>query len=125
MSNASVILPAIVAGYAPRKDGSFSIRFETQELTPQEVANLHSLHNQFGLVYFRPGENLTKSEIKELDSINLDVYDKPKTQSQRIRDHLFVLFQKDPQGYTEFTDYYRFATERIISQLKTRIQQYE
>jgi len=121
----SVIMPAIVAGYSPRKDGSFSIRFETNELTPNEVANLHSMHNQYGLLYFRMSEKLTKAEIKELDHIDIDQYEKPKTQGQRIRNHLYILWTKDNHGFADFKDFYHSRTELMISQLKTKIDSYE
>ena len=123
--NESVIMPAVVAGYAPRRDGSFSIRFETNELTPQEVANLHAMHNQFGLMYFRMGETLTKSEIKELDQIDVDQYEKPKTQGQRIRNHLYILWTKDNHGFDDFKAFYQYSTEKIIDQLKDKINKLE
>lgn len=69
-----------------------------------------------------PEEQLTKKEIEELDELDTDLYDKPKSQSQRIRNTLFKLFEQDTEGYAEFKDYYKDKTDKIIEHLKSKIK---
>ena len=48
-----IITPVVLDGYAPRKDGSFSIRFVTQEQTPEQVANIHTSLGAYGFLVFK------------------------------------------------------------------------
>lgn len=109
-------------GYAPRKDGSFSIRFVTQEQTPQQVGDLHAMLNTFGFLYFRGAEELSKEEIENLDELDTDLHDNPKTQSQRIRNVLHVAYKQNDRGYKEFKDFYKHMTERFIQKWKDTLE---
>lgn len=112
---------AHLVGYNPRKDKSITIRFETGEKSPSEVMQIHSLIDHFGYVYFKPEEMLTDKELNELDSIDTDLYDNPKTQSQRLRNVLHVNWKHDDKGYKEFKDYYKSETDRIIDHYKSKL----
>tara|TARA_R100000654_G_scaffold17994_1_gene37568 strand:+ start:1183 stop:1545 length:363 start_codon:yes stop_codon:yes gene_type:complete len=116
-----IIKAAQLDGYSPRKDGSFSLRFVTQEQSPQEVAELHQMVNDYGYLYFRAEETLTKDEIEDLDKLDTDLYDKPKTQSQRIRNTLYKAFMLNDRGYKDFAKYYKARTEKIIEIIKSEL----
>jgi hypothetical protein len=117
-----MIKAAILSGYTPKVDGTVTIRFNTQELTPQEVMELHSKLNSYGILYFREGDKpMNQEELKELDAIDLDLYDEPKSQSQRIRNVMYVWWeQKGKQG--EFKEFYKDKTEQIIEQIKSKLE---
>lgn len=113
---------AIFEGYTPRKDKSTVLRFSTQELSPNEVGELHANLDAFGFVYFRQGEQMNEDEIEELDNVDADIYDKPKKQSQRIRAVLAVLYNQDDEGYKDFKSYYKAKTDKFINWLKGKIE---
>ena len=110
-------------GYANRKDKTCSLRFITQELKPSEVAHIHGMIDTFGYLYFKGENEMSQVELDELDKLNTDLYDRPKTQSQRIRNTLFILWNQKPEGFTEFKDYYKWKSDRIIQHLKDQIEQ--
>lgn len=112
---------AIFEGYTPRKDKSTVLRFSTQELSPNEVGELHANLDAFGFVYFRQGEQMNADEIEQLDKIDVDLYDQPKTQSQRIRSTLYILYTQDDEGYKDFKAYYKAKTDKFINWLKGKI----
>ena len=45
-----------------------------------------------------------------------------KTQGQRIRNVLYILFTQDNEGFTDFDSYYKNKTEKYINHLKTKIK---
>lgn len=117
-----ILCPAILDGYQRRKDRSVSLRLLTQEQTSQDLMNIDSLLDTFGILYFRAeGEPQDSTEFEELDKIELDLYDKKKTQSQRLRAVLYKLYKQEG-GDAEFKDYYKVKTELIIEHFKSRLQ---
>tara|TARA_R110002050_G_scaffold183051_1_gene316577 strand:- start:16 stop:378 length:363 start_codon:yes stop_codon:yes gene_type:complete len=116
-----ILCPAILDGYTRRKDRSVSLRFITQEKTSAEVMNIDETLDQFGILYFRGQEQMNKEEIEELDNVELDLYDDPKTQSQRLRNVLFV-FWKQEGSNGDFKKYYKQKTEEIIQHFKNKLE---
>jgi hypothetical protein len=106
--------------YRPRKDKSLSITFITGEKTPEQVMEIHSMLDDFGYLLFKAEEKLTKDEIAEIDKLDTDLYDNPKTQSQRIRNCIMVIHEKSNSEMSKH-DLYHHWTERILSTLKKEI----
>jgi len=106
--------------YNTRKDGSVSLVFETGELTAPDVATLHTLRNSVGVVGFSRRSSLSDKEIKELESIDAEIESKSK--AQRLHNVLFVLFEQQPEGYTDFKHFYADRMEKIIQQIRTRLE---
>ncbi len=115
------VMPAILDGYQRRKDRSVSLRFLTQEKTSSEVMSIDEALQQFGILYFRGEEDMNSEEIEELDKIELDIYDEPKTQSQRLRNVLFILWKQEGEK-GEFKKFYKQKTEEIIQHFKNKLQ---
>jgi len=117
-----ILCPAILDGYQRRKDRSVSLRLLTQEQTSEDLMKIDSLLDTFGILYFRAeGEPEDSTEFEELDKIELDLYDKKKTQSQRLRAVLYKLYKQEG-GDAEFKDYYKVKTELIIEHFKSRLE---
>ena len=112
-----LMMPAILDGYQRRKDRTVSLRFVTQEKTSSDVMDIDSLTNAFGILYFRGEEQLNTDEIEELDRVELDVFDEPKTQSQRLRNVLFILWKQGGES-GEFKTFYKQKTEDVIQHFK-------
>lgn len=116
-----LLTAAILDGYSPRKDRTITIRFITQEKTPDQIAEIHEKLDQYGYLYFKPTEELTREELDDLDKLDTDTFEQPKSQSQRLRSVLYVLWKKDSEGFAEFKDFYKFHTDRIINYFKQKI----
>jgi hypothetical protein len=116
-----MILAAILDGYSRRKDGSLTIRFVTNELNTLQVAKVDELYNKFGVLYFKDKEQMDDAEIEELDAIDFDMYDNPKTQSQRLRGVLYKNWEASTQEI-DFKTYYKQETEKIINHYKKKIE---
>ena len=113
---------AILDGYQRRKDKSVSIRFVTQELTTNELAEIDRCLDTFGVLYYRGTEHVNAEEIEELDNLELDLYDQPKKQSQRLRNVMYKVFV-ERGGQEDFKDYYKAETEKIIKHYKNKLDQ--
>ena len=120
--NKRILVPAQFDGYSPRKDHTIGLRFITQEMTPIEVGNIHEMLDGYGYLYFKSETALTKSETEELDALESDLIDNGKTQSKRIRNVLFRLWEQDNGGHKEFKDFYKVKTEQIIEWIKAKLQ---
>lgn len=114
-----ILTAAQLDGYQRRKDKTVSLRFITQEKTSGEIADIDSMVDAFGIVYFRGQEKINQDEIDELDTVELDLYDEPKSQSQRLRNVLFKVWKIEEQG--TFKEFYRHETERIIQHYKNKL----
>lgn len=108
-------------GYSPKKDKTISLRFITQEKTPSEVMEIHSMLDSFGYLFFKSEEQLTNKEIEEIDHLDTDLYDNAKTQSQRMRNVFHVLWGQDNKGFKKFKDFYKSETEKIIQHYKNKL----
>ena len=115
-----ILCPAIFDGYTRRKDRSVSLRFITQEKTSSEIMDIDATLDQFGILYFRGEEKMNADEIEELDSIDLDVYDEPKSQSQRLRNVLYILWKQEGER-GDFKKFYKQKTEEIIQHFKNKL----
>jgi len=115
-----IITAGILDGYQRRKDRTVSVRFITQEKTSSEVMKIDELVDTFGILYFRGQEEMNAEEIKELDEIELDLYDDPKSQSQRLRNVLYVLWKSEGEG-SDFKKFYKQKTEEIIQHFKNKL----
>lgn len=116
-----LLTAAQIVGYNRKKDKSVSLRFETQEKSSNEIAIIDSILDTFGYLYFKPQETLTKEEIEELDTLDTDLFDNPKTQSQRLRNVLFRLHEQ--MGIViDFKTFYKNETNKIIEHYKKKLE---
>lgn len=115
-----LILPVTLDNYNPRKDRTTSLRFITQELTADQVADLHRRIDHFGVLYFKNEQGISDSELKQLEELDVEIYDAPKSLSQRLRSTLYVLWQQQgEQG--EFAEFYKTKMNRLIDHFKGQL----
>ncbi len=113
------LLSCTIAGIRSLKDGSVSVTLETLELSPGKAGELFSLRKKIAAVYISPKETMNQKEMDQVDKIDPEIGG--KTQSQRIRNVLFKLFEQNNEGYKEFDSYYKHKTELFIEHLKNKI----
>jgi len=104
-----------------KADRSLIMSFET--LTEQSSHELHQLDEMFQqdcVIAIKPEETpFLDAEIKDLDSIDMDLEDNTKTPSKRLRNVLYRLYEKEDNG--EFKDFYKSQMERIINHFKGKL----
>ena len=116
-----LLLPAQFDAYSNRKDKTVSLRFITQEQSPAQIAGIHGMLDSFGYLLFKAESEITKAEQSELDLLETELFDNPKTQSQRMRNVLYRLWQQEPAGFSEFGPFYKWHTDRIIQHFKDKL----
>ncbi len=113
-------LPAQLEGYRSLKDSTLKITFETSELTPEQMANIHYSLNKIGYLAFAPDPFATK-ELADIDALKVEYDDTGKPPSQRLRSVLFLNWQQKSEGYETFNDYYASRMEKLINHFKDKL----
>lgn len=114
------IFPAILESVKSRKDKSLSVTLGTQEMAPDNAAKLMSLNQQYLYVMFKP-DVITTQEKDVMESIEASEDDSKKSQSQRMRAVLYLLFKKNSEGFDDFSKYYEFKMNKMIDLIKTKL----
>jgi len=100
-----------------KKDKSVSMTFITQlEQTTDDFMQIDQILNDSGVLYFKSNGNLSKEEIKSLDSSEIEV--EGKTKSQRLRNVLIVYAK---QNNLELSNFYATEMEKIIEHYKNKL----
>lgn len=110
------------ARYRSLADKSLQLTFETQELEPDTVSKIQKALLMPGFIAFKPDE-FRKMELDEIEKLKLECDDSRKSQSWRIRAHLYKLWEQRNEGFDSFDMYYNFYTEKYINQLKNKLLQ--
>ena len=116
-----IIFPGVLSGIRSRKDKSFAITFDTQELSPDQSSGLMTSLNDFGYIAFKA--EAFKTDDKELlSSLKADsIEDGSKTPSQQLRGVLYRNWEQKNEGYKTFSDYYRAKYEIMITHFKGKL----
>ena len=114
-----ILLATYVDAINTRKDKSVKISLVTQELTPQQAGEIFNLMNHLVITYISP-KDISSKEAEQVDRIDAELGG--KTQSQRIRNVLYKLYEQDHEGFKTFDLYYHDKTEKYIEHLKTKIE---
>lgn len=113
-------IAVIVEKIQTRKDNTVAIWLGTQELTPETGGQLLGMMNKLCVAYITEKEAVPQDVIDKVDALDVDL--PGKSQSQRLRSVLYVLFTQDAEGFTTFDEYYHSKTEKIIDHLKNKIK---
>lgn len=114
-----ILIAATVESVRTRKDHTLSVTIGTQEMSPAEGGNLLSMVNKLGVVYICD-KGISQEEINKVDKVDPEFGG--KTQSERLRNVLYKLFEQEAEGYKTFDEYYHAKTEAWITKLKTKIK---
>ena len=113
-------LPAQLESYRSLKDRTLKISFETGELSPEMMSNIHYALNKVGFLAFAP-DALTTVELEEIDNLKVEYSDTGKPPSQRLRAVLYRLWEQTPEGYKDFNLYYSYKIEVLIKHFKEKL----
>jgi hypothetical protein len=113
-----VVLPAILSGVASRKDRSYTLKFETRELSGESASTLLGMLQSEGYLLFSPNDDFEMSDIPDEKA---DSMTGQKTQAQRLRGVIYRLWeQKGKKGNSE--EYYRSVMESLIDLIKEKLE---
>lgn len=115
-----ILIPALLISLRTLRDKTLKIEFETNELTPDQFAEISRHIQAFGFLAFKKDEFKTE-QIQLLDEAKISYEDKNKTPSKRLRDVLFIAWKQADEGYQNFEDYYRYHMEVFINHIKSKL----
>lgn len=115
-------IPAILDSYRSLKDRGLKVTFETGELSPEQVANIQYAFNKAGFLAFKPDAFATH-ELEEIDKLKVEFTDTGKPPSARLRAVFYRLFEREPEGYKVFTDFYSAKMEILIEHFKKKLDE--
>lgn len=104
----------IITSLRSRKDGSLGFSAETPELSSSEKVAWLDLQGKNTIALFSPLDEPEDEVVEVSKEVN------QKTQSQRIRATLFILWKQEGEPAT-FRDYYNEKTDKYIEYLKGMI----
>jgi hypothetical protein len=112
-----ITLPVQLSPISRRRDRSVKLSFDTRELNSSEILSLMAIEGQEMWLLLAPNEL-----FDEVPEVNADLEN--KTESQRQRSVLYLLYKQAlKKGYIgTFNAYYSQQMERIIEQLKSKIE---
>jgi hypothetical protein len=120
--NELLLIPCAIESVATRRDKTLKVVIGTQELTPKVAAELF---NQWtagvGIMAFK-GESFTIDDKQLIESIKIDSNEfDSKTPSQRLRSCLYVLYEKNNDGFKTFGAYYESMMDMFCNMVKKKI----
>lgn len=95
-----------------------TLRFD-KSINASTKAYLLELHGGVGYVAIKK-ELFNTQERDAIESLKAEKHG--KSQSQRIRNVLYRLYEKDDKGFRTFDDFYTDYTEKIIEHFKQQIE---
>jgi len=118
MSN-KLMLPVILSGYRPRADGSWSVTLSTNILKKNEKEAIDNMHQQLCCILIKDSD-IVKDEVDAFDSVNLEIIDTKQSQSQRLRNVLFRLWEQEGSVGDSKKDYDN-RMEQLIAHYKGKL----
>lgn len=113
-----ILIPAYITGVNALKDKSVKIVIVTQELTPEKAGELFGINGQLVTTYIS-AKGLTPADKDLIDQLEPDM--PGKSPSQRLRNVLYLLWQKSNEGFKDKNLHYIHYMEKIIEEYKSKL----
>lgn len=113
----TLLTPAILSSYRPKKDGSMTLTFATQEMTQEQKVDAITHYQQFGWLGFVDSEDATDLEIPDQDPVR-----EGKTPQQRLRGIMYV-YWKEREITEPFNGWYERQIEIYINDIKEKLDE--
>ena len=102
------------------RDKSLKLVFETSEVAPDRMADIHYGLDKAGWLVFAP-DPFTTEQMNELNNLKVEYTDTGKPPSQRLRAIMFLLWKQEPEGYKTALDHYNAKMEQLIEHFKSKL----
>ena len=112
-----IIVPSILEIITTLKDGTIKLVFETNELRPADVGLLFSYRKSLGYLAFHP-DTFSEEQADLISSLKCADFDNEKSDSKRMRNILFRLWQENKRGYEDFNLYYKYRMNGLCEMIK-------
>lgn len=109
-------VPSQVSKVETTSDGGLKLTVHTQELSANDKAEVMQLHNQFGWFVF----SITDIEQSDIPDEPIE-FDNQKTLSERLRNVLFRLHEKQGGKPEDFESYRHKIMEKLINTYKAKL----
>lgn len=113
-----LVLPAINKKTASRVDGTWDITFNTNELSPEQAAEMVKTNQKYCFIAIQINEFRAK-DLEIIANLQSEFEFKEKSPGQRLQAVFYRLWEVDQEGYKDFQLYYRFKMEKVISHYKS------
>lgn len=111
-----MVIASILRSIIYTEDRGGKITFETQELSPNQKSELGKLGGEFLYVGIKR-EPFVEQDLDKYKS----QFNKPaKSMSQKLRQHLFRLWQEQPDGFSNPEEHYNFYMDQFIKQVRDK-----
>lgn len=117
-----IILAGALTSYRPKVDGSFSLSFSTYILSEEAKIQIMKMHNASGVLLFTDKDKVEQDDIDMIDNIDIELGNK-KSQSERIRNIYYRIWEQDFKEHIDFKTYYINETNKVIQHLKSKIRE--
>ncbi|MCP4649754.1 MAG: hypothetical protein GY853_06695 [PVC group bacterium] len=100
--------------------GAMRIQFDTQQnIDPEIMKYFFEQIEKYGWIT----HNASVIEVEDIASLPAVKKEAgKKSQSQRLRDVYFLLWQQNKESYDDFNDYYKYKMELLIEHFKKQIE---
>lgn len=115
-----ITIPAVLENVSTRKDKTLKLTFGSNELSPNQAAELLTSADKYGYLAFKI-ESFQKSELENIEGLKSEIDFGLKTPSQRLRGVLFKLYESDSEDFKTFAKYYDHKMEQLINHFKTKL----
>lgn len=123
MSNNTIQFAAIIDGVTKKKDGTLSVKLGTQELGPQDTAQIFEYGNQQIWIAFKDEPIESHELIVPKDFV--PEFPGEKSPSKRLKDVLYVYWKQLSEigKITKSSDqFYRDQMEKITNHIKDKLE---
>ena len=113
-------VPSLIAKVETMSDGGLKLIVHTQELQPSDEAKVMKLRNKIGWFVY------SVTDITEIDIPDEPIeFEGQKTLSERLRNVLFRLHEKQGGRPEDFESYRARIMERLINHYKAKLDDFE
>jgi hypothetical protein len=116
MMNEGMLLAAIMENVSTRRDGTIKLTLGSQEVSQGKAGELFTMQNKILAVYLSIKETIPQAVLDHVDSVDVDM--PGKTKSQRQRAVLYRIWELQKEGHKTFESYYAAKMEEHITNLK-------
>jgi hypothetical protein len=113
-----VLIAAQVGSIKTLVDGSVSITFNTQEVSPGKAAELFALRKMLAYLYVS-AQQINTTDQKLIDGMKPEYSE--RTPGQRLRGVLYRMWEQDNEGYKDSNSHYIAKMELIIETYKANL----
>lgn len=114
-----ILFDATLEGLSTRMDKTIKVTIGTQEMNSEQAAKLFGLRGNFCKVLISDS-SIEQKEVEQVDTLPIKDESNGKSNSQRLRSILFILWQQSGSKAT-FDVFYNSKMNEIIEHFKSKL----